>query len=236
LRKDHRPLWVKGWFDRFNEAYINHFIRPQFDHSGQDFRVIGPRHLQVSGTGVTVEDHVHIMALADKPVRLAVYEGMGSISIDSYCIINPGVRITSASGVKIGHSCMLAMNAYLSDADWHDIQHRIYAPGATAPIELGNNVWIGDSALVCKGVHIGDNSVVGAWSVVTKDVPANVVVAGTPAKIVRELDPDNKTIREDLFTGPTAYHEFEQEFYRDMLAKNTLMGWLMSLVVPTSTD
>lgn len=215
---------------------MDHFIRPQFDSSGKDFRVIGPRYLQVSGTRLSVADHVHIMALQDKPVRLAVYEDMGSIDIGSYCIVNPGVRITSASSVKIGHSCMLAMNAYLSDADWHDIQHRIYAPGATAAITLGNNVWIGDSALVCKGVNIGDNSVVGAWSVVTRDVPADVVVAGTPAKIVRELDPENQSIRKHLFTGATTYDEFEDGFYRQRLGENTVAGWLKSIIAPGSSD
>jgi acetyltransferase-like isoleucine patch superfamily enzyme len=236
LRKDHRPFWLKNLADLINDAYVDHFTRPQFDRTGEDFRVMGPRHLSVSGTGISVADHVHIMALPDKPVRLAVYEGLGSIDIDSYCIINPGVRITSASGITIGHSCMLAMNAYLSDADWHDLQHRIYAPGAAAPIKLGNNVWIGDSALVCKGVSIGDNSVVGAWSVVTKDVPSNVVVAGNPAKVVRELDTKHLTTREHLFTSETPYDEFERNYFKDMLEKNTFFRWLKSVFAPGSAD
>jgi acetyltransferase-like isoleucine patch superfamily enzyme len=177
-----------------------------------------------------------MMALPDKPIRLAVYEGLGKISIGSYSIINPGVRVTSAAEITIGQSCMLAMNAYLSDADWHDLQHRIYAPGASAPIVLEDNVWVGDSALVCKGVRIGENSVVGARSVVTKDIPPNVVVAGIPAKIVRELDANDLTTRKDLFTGQTPYEQFEADFFRDRLKANTMMRWLKSVIAPGKSD
>jgi len=131
---------------------------------------------------------------------------------------------------------MLAMNAYLSDADWHDLHHRIYAPGATAPIVLEDNVWIGDSALVTKGVTIGENSVVGAWSVVTRDVPANVVVAGNPARIVRELDTSHLTTREHLFTGTQPYDEFEREYFTQLLGGNRFLNWLRSLLKPGRFD
>ena len=59
----------------------------------------------------------------------------------------------------------------------------------TAPVIIGNNVWIGMNATILKGVTIGDNSVVAAGSVVTKSVPANVVVAGNPAVVIKKLDP-----------------------------------------------
>ena len=56
-----------------------------------------------------------------------------------------------------------------------------------APIHIGNNVWIGASVVITKGVTIGDNAVIAAGAVVTKDVPANVVVGGVPAKIIKQL-------------------------------------------------
>ena len=196
---------------------------------------MNPGSLEISGPKITVGNHVHVMALKDKPVRLAVFDGLGSIHIGNYCIVNPGVRISSADDIEIGDSCMLAMNAYLSDADWHDIEHRIYAPGAHAPITLGNNVWIGDSALICKGVTIGENSVVGAYSVVTKDVPANVVVAGSPAKVVKELDPERgfKT-RMEYYSDPEALEAFFDAVDREVLAKNSFWRWLWSVVYPGS--
>lgn len=232
MRRDHRPYWLKQFFDVMNQWYVDRFVRPHFDGAGIDLRVMGPRHLQISGPHIFAGDHVHFMALPDKPVRLAVFEGLGSIRIGDYSIVNPGVRMSSAASIETGHSCMFAMNCYLSDADWHDLQHRIFAPGNAAPIRLGNNVWIGDSALVTKGVTIGDNSIVGAWSVVTRDVPANVVVAGNPARVVKELDAGNFTLREQMFTGATPYEVFEADYYRRLLAGNTLLGWLKHLVLP----
>ncbi len=235
-RRDHQPYWLMQIFNWINQRYINIFLTPQFESVGKDFRAINPRFLEVSGPNISIEDHVHFMALRDKPVRLAVFEGLGRISIGSYSIINPGVRISSADAIEIGQSCMLAMNCYLSDADWHDIHHRIYAPGAHKPIKLGNNVWIGDSALVCKGVTIGDNSIVGAWSVVTKDVPANVIVAGNPARVVRSLDTSHLTTRAHLFNMPQPYAEFEQDMFRTRLAGNSLAGWLKSKLWPDKQD
>jgi maltose O-acetyltransferase len=60
------------------------------------------------------------------------------------------------------------------------------------PIIIGEDVWIGGSAVICPGVHIGDRSVIGAGSVVTKDIPADVFAAGNPCRVIRTLTPDNK--------------------------------------------
>ena len=83
---------------------------------------------------------------------------------------------------------MIASRVYISDADWHDIYDRLASPGPTAPIVLGNNVWLGEGAKVCKGVTIGENSVIGAGSVVASDIPANVIAAGNPAREIKKLD------------------------------------------------
>ena len=64
---------------------------------------------------------------------------------------------------------MIAHGAYISDADWHGIYDRAEPVGKTKPIKFEDNVWIGDSAIICKGVTIGKNSIIGAGAVVTKD-------------------------------------------------------------------
>ena len=84
MRQDHRPYWLKQISDWLNQTYVDRFCRPQFEVSGCDLRVINPRHLQISGPNISIGNHVHFMALADKPVRLAVFEGLGSISIGDY--------------------------------------------------------------------------------------------------------------------------------------------------------
>ena len=90
----------------------------------------------------------------------------------------------AAESIIIGDACMIAHGVYISDADWHGIYDRAIPVGKTAPIVLEDNVWIGDRAVVGKGVTIGKNSIVAAGAVVVKDVPANVVVGGNPAKII----------------------------------------------------
>ena len=76
-------------------------------------------------------------------------------------------------------------------------------------MHIGDNVWLGDHATVLKGVTIGENSVVAARAVVTRDVPANVVVAGNPAKVVKELDPERGfTTRMDYFADPAELERF----------------------------
>ncbi len=239
MRRDHRPLFLKKAQDQLNNLYVQHFVIPQLDRVGRDCRFACPRHISLSGARICLGNNVHITALPDKPVRLAVFpsaEETGSITIGNYCTVNPGVRMTSASAIEVGDSCMIAMNAYLSDADWHDLQHRVFAPGRTAPIKLDKNVWIGDSALVTKGVTIGQNSIVGAYSVVTRDVPPNTIVAGNPARTIGELDDSHLTTREHLFNGALQFEAFEADYLRQQLGPNNLMGWLRSLINPGVRD
>ena len=84
----------------------------------------------------------------------------------------------AAEKIEIGDACMIAHGTYISDADWHGIYDRAEPVGTTKPINIKENVWIGDSAIICKGVTIGKNSIIGAGSVVTKDVPKNCIYAG----------------------------------------------------------
>jgi acetyltransferase-like isoleucine patch superfamily enzyme len=114
----------------------------------------------------------------------------GHIKIGDNVLVMNGVRISSAKEIIIGDSCTLANFCYIMDSDWHDIYDRNSTPGKSLPVILENNVWIGDSAIICKGVRIGENSIIGAGSVVRKDVPPNAVVIGNPAKVVKYLDPE----------------------------------------------
>ncbi len=69
-----------------------------------------------------------------------------------------------------------------------DAEERIKGPERAKPVTIGNNVWIGGGAIISPGVTIGDNSTIGAGCVVTRDIPANVLAAGNPCRVIRELE------------------------------------------------
>jgi acetyltransferase-like isoleucine patch superfamily enzyme len=237
VRRDHHPYWVEKLAERVYGRLAQHFIHPQFEHIGQEPRFVGARYLELGGERLSAGDHFHVYATRMLPVSFAVdpFEGgQGHIRFGSHCIVAPGVRIRSAIGVDIGDNCMLAESVFITDSDWHDHYHRIY-PGRREPVRLHNNVWLGDGVSICKGVSIGENSIIGAASVVTKDIPANVIAAGNPARVITQLDPDaHITTRAALFVGGMPYQAFKDEFDKRRLAGNTLLGWARARLWPDS--
>jgi acetyltransferase-like isoleucine patch superfamily enzyme len=235
LRRDHHPYWVEKFAERLYSRLAEHFIHPQFESLGLEPRFVGSRFLDLRGERLSAGDHFHVYATREMPVSFAVdpFEGgQGRIRFGSHCIVAPGVRIRSAISVDIGDNCMFAESVYITDADWHDHYHRIY-PGKVAPVTLQNNVWVGDRVSICKGVTIGENSIIGAASVVTKDVPANSIAAGNPARVIAELDAAaHKTSRAALFVGGLPYQSFKNEFDKRRLAGNTLLGWARARLWP----
>ena len=98
--------------------------------------------------------------------------------------INEGVEITCASKITIGKGATIARDVVIRDYDGHTIELPDYQ--IAKPITIGDNVWIGNRAMILKGVNIGDGAIVGAGSIVTKDVPAGAIVVGNPARVVKE--------------------------------------------------
>lgn len=111
-----------------------------------------------------------------------------SIRIGAGTFINYGLMALDVAAITIGEDVQIGPNVQLLTPT-HPVE-----PGprrakweAAKPIVIGDNVWLGGGAIVLAGVSIGENSVVGAGAVVTKDVPANVVVAGNPARVLRAV-------------------------------------------------
>ncbi len=104
-----------------------------------------------------------------------------------------GGAICAAERVSIGSNTMLGANVTIVDTDFHPIssENRRYSSGSgqvgVSEVSVGENVFIGTNSTVLKGVRIGDNSVIGAGSVVTSDIPANVVAAGNPCRPLRDI-------------------------------------------------
>ena len=97
--------------------------------------------------------------------------------------MNNDCRIICTKSITIGENAAIAGGVVIRDSDDHSIVSHPYQ--MTKPVVIGNHVWIGENAMILKGVHIGDGSIVGAGSVVTKDVPPNSLVAGVPARVIR---------------------------------------------------
>lgn len=115
------------------------------------------------------------------------------IKIGNNCHIGEFTHITSCNNIEIGDNLLTGRYVYISDNSHgtanfsqmkiHPANRFLYSKG---PIKIGNNVWIGESARILAGVSIGDGAIIGANSVVTKDVPAYSVVGGIPAKVLKE--------------------------------------------------
>ena len=123
-----------------------------------------------------------------------VYFSYGSnIHIGRNFYANFNLTIVDDYTVTIGDNVLIAPNVTLS-VTGHPVHHELRKNGEmySFPITIGNNVWIGSHVVINPGVTIGDNSVIGAGSVVTKDIPPNVVAAGVPCRIIREINDRDK--------------------------------------------
>lgn len=100
--------------------------------------------------------------------------------------INSGCCFQDQGGIELGDDCMIGHQVVIATLN-HDLMPERRASMIPAKVTLGRNVWVGAHATILPGVTIGDNSVVAAGAVVTKDVPANCVAAGVPARVVKRL-------------------------------------------------
>lgn len=115
--------------------------------------------------------------------RIELYKG-AEISIGQGSFLNRNVSILAEQRVTIGEFALVGWDVTITDTNEHDW------PGIgarCAPITIGDYVWLGARSIILKGVTIGDHSVVAAGSVVTRDVPPYTLVAGSPARVIKEL-------------------------------------------------
>lgn len=186
------PFYKKVWYSVKVWLIYNYKLKRKFASVGGEPVFWGIENLVIHGPNIKIGKNL-VFTSTDgactnlTTIRTGGFEGR--ITVGNNVLIMNGVRISSANEIIIGDDCMLANYCYITDADWHDIYDRTTYPGRNAPVILERGVWIGDSAIICKGVTIGENSIVGAGSVVRRDVPANSVVAGNPAKVIKKLDP-----------------------------------------------
>lgn len=142
------------------------------------------------GRGVVIMKKNAEISLGDrvllhKNCKLSAWgtDGKAAIRIGSRTYIGDRTEIHAGESVTIGDGCDISWNCTIMDRDYHKLgtEKEVFAP-----VTIGNRVWIGCNAIILKGVTIGDGAVVAAGSVVTKDVPARTLVAGNPARVIRE--------------------------------------------------
>jgi acetyltransferase-like isoleucine patch superfamily enzyme len=125
-----------------------------------------------------------------------------AIILGDNVFVGGNVTILSTLSIVIGSNVLIAQDCYITDTDGHSIDKKIRCndvPNRWAGIKdwenvnskcvrIGNDVWIGPKAIILKGVTVGEGAIIGAGSIVTKDVPSNVFVGGNPAQIIKELE------------------------------------------------
>lgn len=240
MRQDRRPYWVKNYYLRFRRWYTNHFLKPACDSLGDYHTCMKPWYISISGPNISIGRCATIIGEPDNRVKIGVWgreSDTGRIEIGDYVLISPGTRISASDEIKIGNGVMMANGVYITDSDWHGIYDRTKRSDRVAPVHIADNVWLGDHSTILKGVSIGENSVVAANAVVTRDVPANVVVAGNPAKVVKQLDVEREMItRADYFADPEQLQRFFDSVDRMVLSGNGFFNWLRVLLWPSIKD
>lgn len=111
-----------------------------------------------------------------------------NLRVGARTFVNTNLTALDVAPITIGTDCQIGPNVQLlTPTHPIDPQRRRERLEAAKPITIGDNVWLGGGVIVCPGVTIGENSVIGAGSVVTRDVPADVVAAGNPARTIRRI-------------------------------------------------
>jgi len=143
------------------------------------------------GKNLTLISHAYFSGPGvNHPVILRTISEQAQIMIGDDVGISGG-GIAAKECVVLGNSVMLGANTFITDTDFHtlDKKNRRYATEniTSAPVHIANNVFIGMDSLVLKGVSIGTNAIIGARSVVTKNIPPNCIAAGNPAKVIKQI-------------------------------------------------
>jgi acetyltransferase-like isoleucine patch superfamily enzyme len=152
---------------------------------GRAVRVWGTPIVHNYGT-LLIGDRVRLVSTV-APIEIGVGSN-GTLELGEGTYINYGTSIGATLSIRIGKNCSIGTHSTLIDNDFHslDPEHRNDTP-PSAPIVLEDNVWLGLRVIVLRGVTIGKGSVIGAGSVVTRDIPERCLAAGQPARVIRSV-------------------------------------------------
>ena len=141
--------------------------------------------VQLTGSGELVLGEGVSLNGTVVPIELITYK-LGRIEIGDNTFINYGSSIAARASVKIGSCCHLGHYMFVMDNDQHDVVRHSEVPPSN-PVIIEDHVWVGSKVVILPGVRIGSRAVIGAGSVVTRDIPPRCVAAGNPARVLRHL-------------------------------------------------
>lgn len=188
------PFRIVSWFTYIIEGKLNaYFAGWKKAYLGRGSRVIGTRFIEV-GERVSIGRYAWIEAVTGSGTETF----HPAIKIGQSCYVSERLHISAINRIEIGNDCLFGSGVYISDHNHGsykgEIQSHPDEPPVTrrlishGPVSIGSKVWVGDNVTIIGPVRIGDGVVVAANSVVTRDVPDNVIVAGVPAKIIKKFD------------------------------------------------
>ena len=172
-RKILRSLWLKNFIGKCGKKVF----------FGDDIIMIN-HHNMIIGDNVVIDDSCMITPIED-----------GVIDIKSNCHIGRFCHITALKRITLGENCLLGQHVTITDNSHGDITFEAMStPPNQRPITsrggitIGKNVWIGENAVILQDITFGDGCIIGAGSIVTKDIPAYSVAVGNPARVIKQLE------------------------------------------------
>jgi acetyltransferase-like isoleucine patch superfamily enzyme len=200
---------------RYGQLLGRYLRRRFFTAAGRRWRTNG---LVFFGRGLELEiaakgriDFGRFVWLGDR-TKVRCHEGR--VQIGAKTVIGQECTISAYQRVRIGEQCVIADRTMFIDFDHGvvEVERPIRLQGIyKRDVEVGSNVWIGYGACILRGVSVGDNAIVGTNSVVTKDVPANAVVGGIPARIIRMREaPEHLRWPDPVEPDPAAWTTLQQ--------------------------
>lgn len=188
---------IVGWFIYTIEGkFAAYFVGWKKAYLGRGSRVIGTRFITV-GEKLSIGRYAWIEAVVESGAQ--TYNPVIKLGIGFHA--SERLHISAINQIEIGDNCLFGSGVYISDHNHGaykgaEQSHPDEAPVARklvshGPVVIGSNVWMGDNVIVVGPVRIGDGVVVGANSVVTRNIPDNVIVAGVPAKIIKQFNATN---------------------------------------------
>ena len=148
------------------------------------FRILPSTNIAIGGYCTFNSSHRSNLIGVYSPCMFSTIKKGANIEIGDGCGFS-GTVIGAAKHIKLGKNVRCGANTMITDSDWRSDDPRT---GLDKEVIIEDNVWLGYGVKVLKGVHIGSNSLIGACSVVTNDIPSNVIAAGNPCKVIKSIE------------------------------------------------